>query len=276
MQIYAVWDKGRENAPDLVRRCLDRWEQLNHGHQLVVLDRAAMLAAMPPLGVDPETIAIQAATDILRVHLMATRGGVWTDATVLPVRPLDDFVGDYLDGSGMFFFASPGLGRRIASWFIAAHPGQPALARIDAEIQSYWDRPRKRERRFLNRYKLGPEIRRLPRTFGWKARWLMDPIYPVRPAGRQAPLYPYFWFHQIVGYLEKSDPQVAAALATMTHRPADPPHALQKAYRKMQRPAFEAALPGLLAAAPIHKLDWRRPVPESVFATTRRTEGACT
>ena len=265
MQIHAVWDKGRENAPDLVRRCLDRWEALNPGHELVVLDRAQMLAAMPPLGADPAGIAIQAATDILRTHLMATRGGVWTDATVLPVQPLDDWLPEALEGSGMFFFDTPGRGRRIASWFIAARPGHPALTALDAEIRAFWDRPRRRERMFLNRYMLGPELRRLPQTFRWKARWILDPTWPVGPQGRQTPFYPYFWMHQIVGRLERSDPQVASALAEMTRRSAKSPLALQKAHRRMEPAAFEAALPGLLAAAPVHKLDWRRPMPDAVF-----------
>lgn len=269
MQIFAVWDKGRANAPDLVRRCLDRWEALNPGHELVVFDRDGMLGAMPPLDINPGDIAIQAATDILRIHLMATRGGVWTDATVLPVRPLDDWLPDVLGseagGPGMFFFDTPGRGRRIASWFIAARPGTPALAAIDAETRSFWDRPRKRERMFLNRYRLGPELRRLPRTFGWKARWILDSTWPVGAEGRQWPYYPYFWLHQIIGRLEKTDDEVRRALARMARRPAGQPLALQKAFRNTKPEAFRAALPGLLAAAPVHKLDWRHPLPKTIF-----------
>lgn len=272
MQIFALWDRGRDAAPDTVRRCLDRWEGLNPGHELVVLDRAAMLEAMPKLAVDPASIEIQAASDILRVHLLATHGGVWTDATVLPLRPLDDWLPEYLEGSGMFFFSRPGPGRRVTSWFIAAEPGNAFIRRLDDEIAAYWDRPRERERRRPRPKALGRDIRRLPKTLLWKTRWLMDGIYPVRPEARDKGLYPYFWFHYLVAWLEEADPEARAALAAMTFRPGNLPHLVQEAYRTLPEDDFRRAVPMLLKSAPVQKLDWRTPWPEEVFAPPPREE----
>ena len=265
MKIFALWDKGRENAPDTVRRCLDRWESMNPNYELVVLDRQGMFDNMPKLGIDPATLPIPAASDVLRAHLLATHGGVWTDATVMPMRPLDDWIEDYLAGSGMFFFSRPGRGRRVASWFIAARPGNRFMKRLDAEVAAFWDRPRTRERRAPRWNHLGHEIKRFAPTFTWKVRWLMDDLYPVRPEAREKNLYPYFWFHYLVGYLEEVDAEAREDLAAMTFRPGNMPHAMQEARAALSSEDFRRAIPFLLKAAPVQKLDWKSGWPDEVF-----------
>ena len=49
-------------------------------------------------------------------------GGVWVDASVVPVKPLSQWLGDALTEAGFFAFERPGPDRPISSWFLAATP----------------------------------------------------------------------------------------------------------------------------------------------------------
>lgn len=138
--IWTCWFQGRENAPDLVQRCMSSWEKKNPGWAFRCLD-----ATTAGLYVDVEEVvdlkrqAVTAASlsDILRILLLREYGGVWVDATLYCNRPLDEWLNDVFSGD-FFAFAAPAENRPLSSWFIAATATSTLLARWHAHVARYW------------------------------------------------------------------------------------------------------------------------------------------
>jgi hypothetical protein len=269
MKIFALWDKGRAEAPDIVRRCLDRWEELNPGHDLVVLDRDDLEARLGDLPGPVRDLPIQGATNVLRTRLLAEEGGVWTDATVLPILPIDDWLPGLLEPAGFFAFAKPGRARPLASWFLAAQPGSPLPRRILQEILAYWDRPRSRGIYLPPTFRQRLALRlRDPRRYAWSRRYMHDLVWSVRPdGGRESGLHPYHWYHYLVGWLLESDPEFRAAWERMPCRSAIAVHNVQRSRVQdgLTDREFGQAVPHLLRTGPVQKLNWRLDWPEATF-----------
>jgi len=269
MKIFALWDSGRDRAPDLVRRCLDRWEELNPRHELVVLDRAALDERLADAPAAVRALPIQGASNVLRTQLLAEHGGVWTDATVLPTVPLDYWLPDLLQPMGFFAFAKPGPSRPLSSWFLAAEPGCHIPRRILEEIFAYWDHPRRRG------YMLPQSIRerlklrlRAPHDYRWSQRFTHDLLWSVRPGGgRDSSLFPYHWYHYLVGYLLESDATFRCHWARMPVRAAISVHTVQRSRTQdaLTLEEFRQSVPQLLRTGPVQKLNWRMEWPEETF-----------
>lgn len=270
MKIFALWDDGRAQAPDLVRRCLDRWEALNPGHELVVLDRAALQAELADAPPAVRGLPVQGASNVLRTRLLARHGGVWTDATVLPTMPLDDWLPELLEPAGFFAFAKPGRQRPLSSWFLAARPGAPIAERILRETFAYWDRPRERGFQAPRSLRERLALRlRSPSRYRWGARYRDDLIWSVRPGGgRDSGLAPYHWYHYLVGWLIEDDAEFREAWRQMPTRAAIAVHTVQRARTQdgLDDEEFLQALPQLLRTGPVQKLNWRMDWPEATFA----------
>ena len=129
---WTFWADGAA-IPDLVKRCVFRFQELNPAWSV----RAVTLASLPSLlrpGERPpprfRTMAAAQKSDWVRLYLLSRYGGVWLDASVILLRPLDglvqrkaaDFVGYYMAG----WNSRPDV-RVVESWFLAAPPGSPFL-----------------------------------------------------------------------------------------------------------------------------------------------------
>lgn len=194
MDIFSFWDKGRTNAPKAVQICLDRWEQMNPGHKLHVLDEADLRRIVTDLPFDIGALPVQARSDILRVRLLRMYGGAWVDATLLPVLPLDRWSEAYLGPAGVFLFAGRPSHWRLGNYFILAPEGSYLIDAWDDAARGYWTHPRKlvdfmlppsrpigprgTPKALLTRGKGWPYV-----SFVWK--WHYDMLYPVSQAGRR-------------------------------------------------------------------------------------------
>jgi hypothetical protein len=138
--IWSCWFQGRRNAPDLVTRCLASWETLNPGWDFRCLD-AETIGRYVDLGehvdLQSQTITAASLSDILRVLLLHEYGGVWVDATLYCNQPLDEWL-PLAVGTGFFAFSRPAHDRALATWFIAAAPGNRLLAKWAARAIGYW------------------------------------------------------------------------------------------------------------------------------------------
>ncbi|MDX3901012.1 MAG: capsular polysaccharide synthesis protein [Sphingobium sp.] len=136
--IWSCWFQGREAAPHLVRRCLESWEAQNPGWEMRVLDAGSALHHAPALAdfdLDRRSVTAASLSDLLRLSLLHEYGGVWLDATVFCNRPLDDWLPDCME-EGFFAFHRPD--RPLASWFLAAVPHDPIIARWLTAATDYW------------------------------------------------------------------------------------------------------------------------------------------
>jgi len=145
-QIWMFWEQGVEAAPEIVRECLAAWPRMNPGWEVRVLDGAAARRAAPRYAKLTKRAPLATPTvrsDLLRLELLARYGGVWADATTLPLRPLDDWLHDWLRPSGFFCFRHSRErieqnGRLAPNWFMASVPKNPLAVAFFNEFRRMW------------------------------------------------------------------------------------------------------------------------------------------
>lgn len=228
--IHALWLQGVDAAPDLVRLNLDRWARMNPDYRMNVADagQVALLLEDFPLGID--RLSPQALSDIVRARLLSRDGGVWVDASVFPTRPLGDWLPSAMTASGFFAFEKPGPDRPLSSWFLAVTPDNPLMLKWWERVRLYWS------------------VERSPHDG--------IPEDPVTAVEAWHDRFPYFWFHYLFQALVDRDPECADIWASCTKWSADAPHALQIAFAQHPDPDVDA-IARIIAAAPLHKLNWR-------------------
>jgi hypothetical protein len=243
--IHALWFQGLEDAPPLVRHNLARWRHLNPGYRFRVLTRADVAPLLGRYGLPLDSMTPQALSNIVRARLLIEQGGVWVDASLLPLRPLDDWLPALVREGGFFAFERPGPDRPLSSWFLAATPDHPLLHAWWREIERYWARAR-----------------------------TLVPGIPDDPAGSVAPdvaaasdTHPYFWFHYLFAHLLETDTRIGALWERCAKLSAEPPHRLQMLFGAVsQLPCLEK-IRAAAAAAPVQKLNWRVDYPLDTLAT---------
>jgi hypothetical protein len=192
---------------------------------------------------------MQALSDIVRIHLLAETGGVWADATVLPIEPLDAWLPELTQETNFFAFDRPRPDRPLASWFLAASDPQILIQKWFREVIRFWCKPREC---VLYDGNLVPP----------------DPSWEVAPeGGARHDRYPYFWFHYLFGYLLREDAEFARLWSLCPKVDAEVPHRLQRLFSQGSSPSAEAVAAGL-RAAPVQKLNWRQSYPLSLFGGT--------
>ncbi|MER9581311.1 capsular polysaccharide synthesis protein [Mesorhizobium sp. M0276] len=138
--IWTCWFQGRDQAPEVVRKCIASWETKNPQWDFRCLD-AGSIERYVNLGkhvdLSSQTITAASLSDILRLLLLHEYGGVWVDATTYCHMPLDDWL-PLATSSGFFAFSKPAEDRELASWFLAAHVGSALLDKWVARTIAYW------------------------------------------------------------------------------------------------------------------------------------------
>ena len=188
------WRQGWDAAPELVRRCLRSWEYHNPGWTIRALDAEALPAYvdLSDFSAAPEKdFTVQTLSDLLRLGLMSTHGGVWADATCFCRRPLDEWLFGHLD-SGFFSFERAG---RPINWFMVAVPGNRAVDIWLREARAYWSECPPGLRASLRTPRL---IDRLVERAHELAKGRVQPAYAVdralRVAGRWIRRHPEIYF----------------------------------------------------------------------------------
>ncbi|MEM7703267.1 MAG: capsular polysaccharide synthesis protein [Pseudomonadota bacterium] len=174
--LWLYWEQGLEAAPDVVRACVESWQSLNPDWDIRLLD-AASVAKWVEMPTMPDSIASAHRADVLRTRLLATHGGVWADATVWCLRPLDEWL-PMAAYSGFFTFNWQNPDARIitvpwprlvGNWFIAAAPGNALIAEWDRVTCEYW-----RGREAAGNYFWHNDALEYAIGAGWAARQVWD------------------------------------------------------------------------------------------------------
>jgi hypothetical protein len=135
--VWSCWLQGRIRAPWLVEQCLRSWEERNPEWDVRCLDQGSLARYIDVPDLSTKQITPTSYSDIVRILLLRTHGGVWTDATVYCNRPLDDWL-EELVPSDFFAFANPGGGRLLSSWFLAGEAHHAVFERWCAVTLEYW------------------------------------------------------------------------------------------------------------------------------------------
>jgi len=118
--IYILWFQGFENAPDIVKRCIDSWKYYNPTWNIQIICNDNLIKYLnieDYIQINKLTINNTALSDVIRIILLKLYGGLWVDATTFCNKPLDDWLNEYIS-EGFFAFDKPGPDRLISSWFL--------------------------------------------------------------------------------------------------------------------------------------------------------------
>ena len=117
--IWMLWWQGWNNAPALVKKCLQSW-QFHHSpleYNIILLDRLNIgnfinLTEVIASDIVLQEVSLAALSDTIRWMLLYQYGGVWADATLYCHRPLSawiDLAYYPYDTPYSHFTTSPGL-----------------------------------------------------------------------------------------------------------------------------------------------------------------------
>ena len=133
--IWLLWLDGWERAPWIVQRVRESWESLNPAWTVQLLDENN-IAEFVTIVNRPQSAA--AFSDIIRLSLLAKYGGVWADATMLCMVPLDFWMHDTTNEAGVWMYHGRGGGEGPASWFIIASLESYIMAKWKEKADEYW------------------------------------------------------------------------------------------------------------------------------------------
>ena len=138
--IWMYWDQGTDSMPDLTLRCLAQWRKCAPNHEIRLLDKISIQTYLPeeiiPIIAKAKKKSYAAMSDVIRIALLKTHGGIWIDVTVWPLIPLDDWLSP--TDAGFFAFANPGPDRKLSSWFLAANQQSVLVDYWYKEVIAYW------------------------------------------------------------------------------------------------------------------------------------------
>lgn len=257
MMIYTAWFQGRDKAPDFVRRVFDLWEAFNPECRLHVVEQAEADAILAEHGISQPRITAQITSDLVRKVLLARTGGVWVDATLLPTRPLAEWLTPELKQAGFFAFRSPGdPNLTLQTWFLYAAPDHPLITAWRDLFVDYLRTPR-----LYPTWRRALIERRLWAYWTYCRKWAArDTLWFVDPAGgRKSVFYPYAVTFYNFAWMVRSDPDLAAIWDRVPKRWADLPHLIGAMSRDRETPeaAFFQSAEEVLALLPVHKLNSR-------------------
>lgn len=267
--IWSAWFQGRGNAPRHVQRIFRLWEELNPDYELYVVEEMEMRRLLDGAGVANQRLSPQVRADLVRSMLLKERGGVWVDATLLPARPLSEWIDNELGVSGFFAFHSTGDPNLVLqNWFLASVPEHPLM---QAWCDSFTD--------YFRSQRLYPSLKRalwhgkLNQYFKFRKAlrkgdmsWFADPA-----RGRNCVFYPYSVHNYCLAHLLATSSEAKAEWEAVPCKWNLLPTVLAQAVSDKDTP--DSSLPcitrELLPVAPVHKLNHRDPRHDLVVTAAR-------
>jgi hypothetical protein len=142
-KLFCYWGQGFESAPAIVQTCHKRLIEL-HGLDNVISLHDGNLHEFVSLPKDVHEDGKKdrtAFSDLLRFALLAQKGGIWVDATILCRLNLYDMLPE-IRGGGYFVFSQIGRKARISSWFMYADKNHYIPSLLEKAMLLYWQQGR--------------------------------------------------------------------------------------------------------------------------------------
>lgn len=135
-RVFTYWAQGLDQAPPIVRENFDRMQRA-FGQRLVILTDETRddWVPRPRFEAHRPRMVPREHSDVLRMDLLRTYGGLWLDSTCLVTEPFDVPQG---------FFAFPKEGKRaegtarLSVWALASEPGGYLASLFAEALHAYW------------------------------------------------------------------------------------------------------------------------------------------
>lgn len=143
--IFLLWLQGWDNAKWINKQVAESWEINNPGWRIHFIDLENLKDYVSDIDYiydTNKTITPQAKSDIIRLSLLKNHGGVWADATMLCMQPLDHWIYDTIEPAGLWMYHGTGAGMSMefgpASWFIVSKPNEYMITKWKESCDEYW------------------------------------------------------------------------------------------------------------------------------------------
>lgn len=144
--IWCYWAQGYDNAPEIVKYCVASWKRHNPTWDVRFLTKETVSDYIDTIEMDavfyksthfdfPRAIY----SDFLRFRLLRAYGGVWVDADLLCIRPLDMWL-HTLMAAGVLMFQRTAYDRPVLNGFIAAQKNNLLITKWSTTFESYFSR----------------------------------------------------------------------------------------------------------------------------------------
>lgn len=145
--IWVLWLQGLNNAPPLVKACVNSLQQVNKDYKVVILTEQNLFnyISLPQhimKKYSKKMISKTQFSDIVRVTLLCRYGGIWADATVLCT---DNKLIKEISDLPLFVFKILDLERKdedsvvASSWFISSFSKSSILLLTRDLLYKYWE-----------------------------------------------------------------------------------------------------------------------------------------
>lgn len=138
--IWILWLQGFQNAPRVVHDVVESWIAWNPGWTVQLVTRANLgsFVKVPYIDMLSNVSAEASVSDVIRLALLAECGGVWADATMLCLAPLDMYIYEALEPSGFWMYHGRDACTGPASWFMISQRGSTIARKWKAACDRYW------------------------------------------------------------------------------------------------------------------------------------------
>lgn len=141
--VFTCWLQGEENAPELVKKCIESMRKHFKDKKLIVITEENLkdYTNLPDFiykkwkdGIIPHAQF----SDIVRTNLLINNGGLWLDSTVFCTGNLDRYVDDNID---LFVYKNEHRACNsicLSNWLIYAKKNNPILVNTQNILYRYW------------------------------------------------------------------------------------------------------------------------------------------
>ena len=140
--IWWCWLQGIDNAPEICKACLHSWQKFYPDKKIITVDEKNIFdyISLPGYIIDKYNKGIFSPThysDIVRIELLYTHGGVWTDSTILCTGRRQEY--ERVLNLPLFVFKrSNSAWWRWASWFMVSDKQNPIIELTRELFFEYW------------------------------------------------------------------------------------------------------------------------------------------
>lgn len=155
--IWQYWGQGVEKSPDMAKVCFKSVEKNKGDYKVIILDNETIknyidLPEFVYNKLKNGNFCYQHFSDLLRVSLLSTYGGVWCDATIYlsdkipPILLNKDFFVfqrgskpvDYKAWSSLYFSWHPDFKVNVLNSFIITKPNNPIIQELNQILLNWW------------------------------------------------------------------------------------------------------------------------------------------
>lgn len=143
--IWLLWLQGWDRAPWLVQEVVESWKINNPDWDIKLLSSSNLrdyVNDVPYIHDHNKRIPPQHQSDIIRLSLLKNYGGVWADATLLCMQPLDTWAEEAVRPAGIWMYHGHGgdmdCRRGVASWFIIVEQRSIIMEKWKEACDAYW------------------------------------------------------------------------------------------------------------------------------------------